>query len=181
MDSLDVEAREQLSYFFQDIHRPVLLYEEHCARIIQRMGRAGLFRLRQAGFHGIAAVAGDVHNYVSPLWFAFWHCDVLPTGLNQVVVTLPILALREVQGNHKTSIKKTRAMQDNPSKSSFGTHNVYFPHLTRLICWHIVTVAQNIGVVNIMLGITKTVTRKIRSFATRFWVLRWAGMVVCSS
>ena len=45
-DRLDVEAREQLAYFFRDKHRPVLLFEDRCARIIQRLGRAGLFRLR---------------------------------------------------------------------------------------------------------------------------------------
>eukprot|EP00752_Nemacystus_decipiens_P005087 g4616.t1 len=43
---LDVEAREQLAYFFRDKHRPVLLFEDRCARTIQRLGRAGLFRLR---------------------------------------------------------------------------------------------------------------------------------------
>ncbi|CAM9284637.1 unnamed protein product, partial [Laminaria digitata] len=45
---MDVQAREQLSYFFQEKHRPVLLFEDRCAKIIQRLGRVGLFRLRQA-------------------------------------------------------------------------------------------------------------------------------------
>lgn len=43
---LDIDARNQLGYFFRDKHRPVLLYEDRCAKIIQRLGRAGLFRLR---------------------------------------------------------------------------------------------------------------------------------------
>ncbi|CAN0122650.1 unnamed protein product, partial [Ectocarpus sp. 8 AP-2014] len=43
---LDMEARDQLAYFFREKHRPVVLYEDRCARVIQRLGRAGLFRLR---------------------------------------------------------------------------------------------------------------------------------------
>ncbi|CAM9357249.1 unnamed protein product, partial [Ectocarpus sp. 12 AP-2014] len=43
---LDMEARDQLAYFFREKYRPVVLYEDRCARIIQRFGRAGLFRLR---------------------------------------------------------------------------------------------------------------------------------------
>ncbi|CAM9467775.1 unnamed protein product [Ectocarpus fasciculatus] len=45
-DRLDMEARDQLAYFFREKHRPVVLYEDRCARVIQRLGRAGLFRLR---------------------------------------------------------------------------------------------------------------------------------------
>ncbi|CAM9719035.1 unnamed protein product, partial [Scytosiphon promiscuus] len=43
---MEIDTREQLSYFFREKYRPVLLYEDRCARIIQRLGRAGLFRLR---------------------------------------------------------------------------------------------------------------------------------------
>ncbi|CAM9269484.1 unnamed protein product [Ectocarpus sp. 4 AP-2014] len=43
---LDMEARDQLAYFFREKHRPVVLYEDRCARVLQRLGRAGLFRLR---------------------------------------------------------------------------------------------------------------------------------------
>ncbi|CAM9550058.1 unnamed protein product, partial [Hapterophycus canaliculatus] len=43
---LDVDTREQLGYFHREKHRPVLLYEDRCARTIQRLARAGLFRIR---------------------------------------------------------------------------------------------------------------------------------------